>query len=216
MKYLIIFTMLFFIFSFVHCGGGGENFVCQESAGCDCECNDLGNGTSQICEVCCPVFAFFGCPVEGCEPVVNSPCPLPPPEIVSTPDLLTPIDNTVIEQNNANIGCPNDPTSGFGFEIFFDWTDSSSPNGIIGYHILAQSAITTLEGEIEPIVAFVETSEFTEVNCNAFVADSNLNGWEWRVTAKDNLGNFSKDSETGLFQFEPCRLEDGTLCVDLP
>jgi hypothetical protein len=42
--------------------------------------------------------------------------------------------------------------------------------------------------------------------CGSYVVDSNLEGWSWRVRARDELGNFSDWSEPGTFRFEPCRL----------
>jgi Peptidase family M23 len=127
---------------------------------------------------------------------------------LTAPTLLTPINNMTIVQNNPNTGCSPNPSSGFGIRIFFDWTDSGSPNGITGYHIVAQH-----QGSQFSIVdTFVTTSAFTFTQCNSFVADANLDGWEWRVQAQDNLGNLSPFSSTGLFRFAPCRLGDGTPC----
>ncbi len=129
-------------------------------------------------------------------------------EIVSVPTLITPINNVAITQNDPNIGCPPHPTRGFGSRIFFDWTDSSSPNGIAGYHIFAKHQNAQF-----PIVdTFVTASEFTTTRCNSFVIDANLEGWGWDVQARDNFGNLSPKSETGTFKFEPCRLDDGTPC----
>ncbi len=132
----------------------------------------------------------------------NAPAPT-----VTTPILLTPINNDIIQQNNPNIGCPFDQTRGFGFRLFFDWTDATSPNGIRGYHLFAMRI-----GAIFPIIdTFVQDSNFTELSCNSFVIDSNLNDWIWTVQAEDNLGNLSSVA-TDVFMFEPCRLADGTPC----
>ena len=132
----------------------------------------------------------------------------PPRSTVTPPKLITPTDNAAIAQNSPSIGCPSHPTRGFGLRIFFDWTDATSPNGIAGYQIFATQRDASL-----PIVdTFVTASELTYTNCNAFVADQNLNGWEWSVQAQDNLGNFSPPSDTGLFRFAPCRLQNGSPC----
>lgn len=130
-----------------------------------------------------------------------------PQPTVTRPSLLTPINNETIEQNNPNIGCPFSPTAGYGHEIFFDWTDSSSPNGIKGYHLFVKNL-----NAINPVFSgFVLDSDFTLTSCNAFVVDRNLNNWIWTVQAEDNLGNLSSIA-TGQYMYEPCRLDDGSAC----
>jgi len=125
-----------------------------------------------------------------------------------TPTLNEPINNQVIQQNNPDIGCPFNPTFGFGWEIFFDWTDSESSSGISGYQLFVMGS-----NAIFPIIdTFVAESEFTHTSCNGFVIDVNLFGWEWTVQAVDNDGNMSDVSDTGVFQFGPCRLANGDPC----
>jgi hypothetical protein len=126
---------------------------------------------------------------------------------VSSPELLTPINNEAIQQNNPNIGCPFDPTRGFGYQIVFDWTDSVADAGIAGYQVFAEHVGSTV-----PLLdAFVTDSELTLTSCNAFVSDENVDSWRWRVKAVDVLGNESAWTEFGLFHFEPCRI-DGVNC----
>lgn len=141
-----------------------------------------------------------------------------PPEVMpeddtpTTPILLEPINNQGIEQNNPDIGCPFLENFGFGSQIFFDWTDSESPNGIAGYEIFVIGG-----NAVFPIVdTFVTESEFTRTSCNSFVIDSNLENWTWNVTAVDNEGNMSEVSETGVFRFEECRLEGDVPCNAQP
>lgn len=138
----------------------------------------------------------------------------PPPAeevIVRLPLLLTPVNKDAIEQNNPSIGCPLDRFSGYGHRIFFDWTDSSSPNGIRGYHLFVRNINATL-----PLIdTFVLESEYTDTSCNSFVIDSNLEGWIWSVQAEDNQGNLSPFS-TGEFVFERCRLVNGAPCISPP
>jgi len=122
--------------------------------------------------------------------------------------LIEPINNQVIQQNNPDIGCPFLENRGFGFEVFFDWTDSSSPNGISGYFLTFGSTGAT----IPPTPIFVVESEFSDLACNGFVIDPNLMGWEWTVQAVDNEGNISEVSDPGIYQFGPCRLEYGAPC----
>ena len=134
----------------------------------------------------------------------------PPPEQVvevTTPVLLTPINNDTIQQNNPSIGCPIGPFSGFGFRIFYDWSDSSSPNGIMGYHLF----VMNINAMFPLIDIFVLDSDFTFTSCNSFVVGSNLNDWMWTVQAEDNIGNLSPVA-TGEFMFEPCRLANGAFC----
>jgi len=204
------------------CGGGSESeggggvFVCPEcftplnNSLCVCSCTDLPDGTSRSCKVC----SFLGLILENFCEISKSPCPTSPCpadnqsiQIVSTPELLIPIESLVITQNNPNIGCPPDPDRGFGYSIFFDWTDSNSPNGIKGYHLFA----TNINAMFPIIDIFVLDSNFTETSCNSFVIDSNLNDWIWTVQAEDNLGNLSSVT-TYEFMFPPCRLDDGTPC----
>ncbi len=120
---------------------------------------------------------------------------------------MTPINNESIEQNNPDIGCPFNPTFGFGSIIFFDWTDSSSPNGISGYYLFVMHT----NALIPLIDIFVADSHFTYLSCNSFVSDFNLDQWIWTVQAEDNLGNLS-DVSTDEFMFEPCRLSNGDFC----
>jgi len=308
MKYLTIFTMLFFIFSFVQCGGGGSEsegggereFVCErdKSSGTSCVCRNLSGGMSRTCELVCCIIAFF----TECEDISSSPCPntsilsgfieiaftfdnppnrehcfvlqtddgqnirlvdgpdvnvedvlfpgasvtvqatlgssgtickpipiddigevldiieiseppIPPPELppldfVSVPELISPINNAIIEQNNPDTGCPFDPDRGFGYRIFYDWTDSTSPNGIKSY-------VISFNNEFGNLVSTTTTpSEFTDIQCNTFIGEGFTR--EWRVIANDNLDFGSQFSETRLFEFGPCLLEDGSPCRNPP
>ena len=111
-------------------------------------------------------------------------------------------------QNNPGIGCPTHPSRGSGLQIYFNWTDAASDNGIEGYQIFVKN----VNASIPLIDAFVPVSELTYRTCNAFVADQFLDGWQWMVRAKDKLGNFRPWSRIGVFSFQPCRLPDGTPC----
>jgi len=131
----------------------------------------------------------------------------PTTTVPSTPQLLRPITNQAIPQNDSTIGCSFDPTGGYGFRILFDWADSSSDVAIEGYEIFAEH-----ETANNPIVnTFVIDSQFTLSRCNSFVVDPNLEGWRWRVRARDVSGRFSEWSPFADFRFEPCRI-DGTPC----
>ncbi|MFQ5814487.1 MAG: hypothetical protein ACE5I2_15015 [Anaerolineae bacterium] len=136
-------------------------------------------------------------------PVVEAtPTPAATPQAPTVPDLLTPIDNTSIKQNDPDIGCPPDLTRGFGYRIPFDWTDSFSSADIAGYEIVVEKESTQF-----PLVdEFVTDSELTFSRCNVFITDQNLDGWQWRVRAKDKLENFSEWTPFGKFRFGQCRI----------
>jgi hypothetical protein len=125
--------------------------------------------------------------------------------------ILVPAHNVCSEpilQNNPGIGCPAHATHGSGLQIFFNWTDARAQHGIEGYSIVVKHVNATI-----PLIdTFVPVSELTYRNCNAFVGDEFLDGWEWTVRAKDTLGNLGPWSRTGVFSFQPCRLADGTPC----
>ena len=126
----------------------------------------------------------------------------------SVPQLLAPINDASIPQNNPNIGCPSNPRRGYGLAILFDWTDSTSPTGVAGYEIYARK-----RDALSPIInTFVTISQYYYKSCNSFANDLFLTNWEWRVRAKDNAGNYSDWTPTAVYQLAPCRLEDGTSC----
>ena len=133
----------------------------------------------------------------------------PPAVDVTLPQLISPVDNEAILQNSSAIGCPPDPDKGFGYQIFLDWTNSSSPNGIDTYQLIVRNK----RSRIPLLNIFVEGTEFTQTNCNSVVIDGNLTGWEWRVRALDNAGNFSDWTPVGLFRFAACQLSDGSTCL---
>ena len=136
----------------------------------------------------------------------------PPPPAPSAPSLLTPINGAAVPQNNPNIGCSFTPFRGYGLQVHFDWENSVSSDGIAGYDIVAR-----FQGTAIPIVqTFVSASEYTYTNCNSFVADQNLNNWQWQVRAKSNAGVYGPWSDTGVFNFAPCRLSDGSACSVQP
>jgi hypothetical protein len=147
--------------------------------------------------------------------IVPSPSPAPEPEPVPVPDanvtapvLLTPVDNVMVAQNNPNIGCPFHSFRGFGYRVYFDWTDSDSPNGIRGYHLY----VTRINAIFPLIDIFVGESEYNDTKCNNFIIDRNLNNWIWSVQAEDNLGILSPVVEDE-FRFQPCRLSNGAVCT---
>jgi len=148
-------------------------------------------------------------------PVLNSPVITSFPEdcaatfdTLQAPTLLSPVEGAIITQNNPATGCPLTSGRGYGLRIDFDWTDSTSDNGIAGYELFVKKASATL-----PLTdVFVPSSLFTFIQCASFATDENLTGWQWRVRAEDTLGNFSAWTPDRTFQFAPCRLADGSVC----
>ncbi len=128
--------------------------------------------------------------------------------------LLSPTQDAAIPQNVSTIGCPAHFSRGYGFSITFAWrTDHRSD--ISAFQLRAFH-----EGATLPIVSAViygaeSTSYTTTPNCNAFVADQNLTGWHWSLTATDSQGNPVIWAQTA-FAFAPCRLAGGGACYAAP
>jgi hypothetical protein len=128
------------------------------------------------------------------------------PVVLTRPAAVTPVGGLAIAQNQPATGCAYNERAGYGHRIEFRWTPTTASHGLAGYEVVAQQADAT-----RPIVStFVDTQgglTTLEVTfCGSYVVDSNLEGWSWRVRARDELGNFSDWSEPGTFRFEPCRL----------
>ena len=127
----------------------------------------------------------------------------------AAPELLAPINNAAVVQNNPSIGCSLNPDRGYGFEIAFDWTDVAAA---VEYDLFAIH-----RGAPLPLVdTQVSGSDHTNTRCNSFVTDSNLDDWDWRVRARDAQGNTGNWSQTATFRFEPCRLAGGGSCSAPP
>lgn len=125
---------------------------------------------------------------------------------------MSPNDNASIPQNSPASGCSlltgADATRGRGFVIQFHWTAPSSTNDIAGYEVF----VTKVGAPIPLVDTFVATTDFTETQCNAYVADQNRQGWQWRIRSKDGQGQFTDWTPWAGFEFSPCRLSDGTPC----
>jgi hypothetical protein len=148
--------------------------------------------------------------VDQADFFVNLAAPASCKSCPKAPKLRAPAEDAFIAQNNPAIGCPFHVTRGYGLQIVFDWTDVHGA-GIVGYDVYAKK-----DTAISPIIdTFVPTSGYTFTQCNSFVADSNLTGWEWKVRTRDSSGNVSPWT-TRRFGFAPCRLADGTPCYAPP
>lgn len=132
---------------------------------------------------------------------------------IGEPALLAPVLGAAIPQNSPAIGCPWNSSSGFGFQTVFRWTESASSKGIADYQFVVSNAKINPDGPV--VDTFVSSPAVKLTFCNAFVVDAELQGWEWRVRARDTLGAFGPWSETGRFQFAPCRINDA-VCSSSP
>jgi len=94
----------------------------------------------------------------------------------------------------------------WGVRIRFEW---EAPAGDIdGYDILVRGP-----NAANPLVErTLSGTSFTFESCHGYVADHNLEGWQWRVRARDSAGQVGDWSRTGHFRFEPCRV-DGRVCL---
>jgi hypothetical protein len=159
-------------------------------------------------------FVTLGVLLAGCASNSTAPSSTSGSTSVSTsvPALDYPSNNTSIPQNNAAIGCSLlsgvDALRGLGFQIQFHWTALSMPNGVVGYELYVKD----IGADLPLLDTSIATSDFTETQCNDFVADVHLQGWQWRVRAKDAAGQFTDWTPWTTFQFSPCRLSDGTPC----
>lgn len=133
-------------------------------------------------------------------------------EVVTTIALTTPVANGLIPQNVTGLGCDPHDTRGYGFRIRFEWGTNGPEADGAEYHLFAKRS-----GARYPIVdELVTETTFTETSCNTFVADPNLEDWEWKVRTIAPDGTPGPWSEVRPFHFEPCRLEDGRPCHALP
>ena len=128
--------------------------------------------------------------------------------VLEAPPLLTPQPDAAIPQNDDGIGCPAHEARGYGFEIRFDWGESRSSEGVVGYDLYVQHRTS-----VWPMIdQRVTESRHLYRSCNGFVIDENLDNWEWRVRAVDARGHMSEWSEARPFRFEPCRTAPGRRC----
>jgi len=128
-----------------------------------------------------------------------------------TPIAVSPNHNIAIPQNNVATGCPlpaADPSAGFGYEIQFEWAPPSTSNRMVSYEIFA----TKNDAPIPVLDKVVAAGDYTFTQCDAYVVDRNLQGWQWRVRGQDAQGQFTDWSPWAMFQFSQCRLSDGTPC----
>jgi hypothetical protein len=153
--------------------------------------------------------------LPGCDAPTrpSAPPPTPAPVVLTRPAAVAPVGDVAIPQNQAETGCTYHPDSGYGAQIHFRWLPSESSRGLAGYELVA-----THMGAPNPLVQTFFPSPggsttLTWTICNGFVADGNLDGWEWRVRARDAAGSLSDWSAPGTFHFEPCRIRRRQPCA---
>ena len=154
------------------------------------------------------IAVLGGC--SGREPAA----PLPGTFLSGSVRLLTPAPGGRFVQNDPSIGCAVHSTRGSGFRLAFDWEDVAGANR---YDI----ELKHVGAEFPAVSYHVTESRYEATFCNAFVIDSNLDHWIWRVaaiggsdkgTAPDTL--WSEEREYG---FAACRLSDDRPCyADAP
>jgi hypothetical protein len=112
--------------------------------------------------------------------------------------LLEPMPDAPIPQNVSDLPCSAASTGGRGYRAVFSWCPVA---GATSYRLLvkAPNGNTNLD-------QIVTGNSYTDLQCEAFVADMNLKGWTWSVSVEGG------PSASGTFQFAPCRLDDGSAC----
>lgn len=115
--------------------------------------------------------------------------------------------DTAVPQDDASTGCPAHGTRGYGFQVTFSWSarllQSVGQYRLrVGHGVAATPALD---------VTLID-DHYRWSDCNAFVADGNLTGWQWQVSALDLVNNVIAISEPRPLQFVPCRLADGSAC----
>lgn len=123
--------------------------------------------------------------------------------------LVSPASHATVPQNVSTIGCPPNPTYGYGDSITFAWRTNHRPD-IAAFGLLVQHRGAALP-LVNVVLSGAESTSYTYRSCNGFVADANLDGWEWTVKALDSDGNTVAWAQ-GTFAFAPCRLADGRAC----
>ena len=137
--------------------------------------------------------------------VINEGDPNAPP--LPAPRAVAPVNNAGVAQNDPKSGCPADAQRGAGSLIHFQWT-APDPARVRGYELVARHRGATIP-ILDTILQRVTSYDYS--SCG-FVADPNLDGWEWRVRALAEVGPDSDWSDIATFRFLPCRLADGRAC----
>ena len=130
--------------------------------------------------------------------------PVAPP-VSLVPELLSPSAGAVIPQDGVAAACAGGPQH----RIEFDWSDAGHESGIREYEV-------EVHHQGSPLLAvdnLVAESTFLWDSCR-YVADHNLDDWEWRVRARANSGELGDWTAYRPFSFAPCRRPDGSVCTN--
>jgi hypothetical protein len=123
--------------------------------------------------------------------------------VLTAPVPLTPPTNATIPQNDQATGCTVQfPTVGYGHRIDFSWTAAQSSAGVDRYEVHSSKV-----GAPIPIVdTAVRGTSYSYVSCDSYVADINVDNWEWKVRAVDAGGAVGPWSAAVPFHFGVCRV----------
>ena len=130
--------------------------------------------------------------------------PVAPP-VSLVPELLSPSTGAVIPQDVVAAACAGGPQH----RIEFDWSDAEHESGIREYEI-------EVHHQGSPLLAvdnLVAESTFLWDSCR-YVADQDLDDWEWRVRARANSGELGDWTAYRPFSFAPCRRPAGSVCTN--
>jgi hypothetical protein len=132
-----------------------------------------------------------------------------PGEIVLLPPaLVSPVEGATIPQNDSSGRCPPHPVNGAGIRLSLQW--APPPGGASGYLVTVERAgMSPLFEASAPTTAVI-------VSFCTYFPDSQLDGWQWTVRARDVIGNLSPQGQARGFRFAPCRLGDGRPCGTEP
>jgi hypothetical protein len=119
--------------------------------------------------------------------------------------LIAPLATPPIPQNDASTGCTFALHRGQGFHTTFTWKGAQASAGIAGYELQVLSPAQAVAPGFDMVVG----NPYSWRECNAFVPDSLLTGWQWRVRTEDTRGDFSDWSPMQAFSFSPCRVATG-------
>lgn len=123
--------------------------------------------------------------------------------------LVSPTQDAPVPQNVATTGCPANASRGYGDSITFQWkTEHRTDISAFQLRAFHEGATIAL---VSVVIPGVESTSYSWRSCNGFVADQNLSGWHWSLTATDSQGNPVIWAQT-TFSFAPCRLADGAAC----
>lgn len=123
--------------------------------------------------------------------------------------LVSPSAGRVMAQNQPDTGCPANPTGSRGIHIRFQW---QPVHGAKAYRLV----VWRTGSDLPSIDTNTQGVSYEKTWCS-YVADTDLNGWKWRVEASDPAGRLITSSETRPFRSAPCGFSpSGRPCGGIP